>query len=573
MNRRTIFSWILVVIGGLLLLVAALVSNAGYHQALVTNPARPLSWGPTLFRALLAVHGLVLIAAGFVVRSTGFSRNSDEQSILQKRDFIFLVVLSVIALALRLFRLNTDLWFDEILTLLDFVRLPMGDIVTSFPSQNQHMFFSVLSRISVVVFGESAAAVRLPSVLFGIASLWALFFLAKKVAGVRAALLTCTLLTFSYHHIWFSQNARGYMGLMFFTTLVTWLWMEAWERGGGWWVSYAVAAALGAWIHMTMVFVVAAHCALYLAWLARPTLFGSSNEDRIRNWWPPILTWMLCGTLTLQLYALALPEFLSAGLHETSEPSEWTTLWWMVKESVRSLRIGFSGLVILLAGGVMVANGWLGLFKRNRMASLAMVVPAVFSGAVMVIMSHNIWPRFFFFLMGFGLLIAVYGALTVPQLLRWFVPAERISDRWLTNAGVALAVLMIVASTLTIPRCYALPKQDYTGARDFVERSRHTDDAVVAVGLAGVAYSKYFAAQWPMWNEAQTQAELDAVRKGHSDVWLVYTIPIQVKAYRPDIWQAIESDFEVVKVFPGTLGGGEVFVCRQKSTISQYRDR
>ncbi|MBP6821484.1 MAG: glycosyltransferase family 39 protein [Acidobacteria bacterium] len=579
MNRRTIFSWILVVIGGLLLLAAVLVSNAGYHQALVTNPVRSLSWGPTLFRALLAVHGLALIAAGLIwqrnVQSAGFSRNAGNvQDIgLSRNTGIFLVVLSAVALTLRLFRLNTDLWFDEILTLLDFVRLPMGDIVTSFPSQNQHMFFSVLSRISVVVFGESAAAVRLPSVLFGVASLWALFFLAKKVAGVRAALLTCTLLTFSYHHIWFSQNARGYMGLMFFTTLVTWLWMEAWERGGGWWVSYAVAAALGAWIHMTMVFVVAAHCALYLVWLARPTLLGSNTEERNRNWWQPILAWTLCGTLTLQLYALALPEFLSAGLHETSEPSEWTTLWWMVKESVRSLRIGFSGLVILLAGGVMVANGWLGLFKRNRMASLAMVVPAVFSGAVMVIMSHNIWPRFFFFLMGFGLLIAVYGALAVPQLLRWFVPAERISDRLLTNAGVGLAVLMIVASTLTIPRCYALPKQDYTGARDFVERSRHSDDAVVAVGLAGVAYSKYFAAQWPMWNEAQTQAELDAVRKGHSDVWLVYTIPIQVKAYRPDIWQAIESDFEVVKVFPGTLGGGEVFVCRQKSTISQYRDR
>ncbi|MFN0109136.1 MAG: glycosyltransferase family 39 protein [Blastocatellia bacterium] len=578
MNRRSFLSLLslaFIVIGALLLLIAALVSNAAYHQALVTNAERSLAWGPTLFRALLAVHGLALIAAGFKVRNPAFSRNLGKVRSpgLSRNAFIFLVVLSVAALALRLFRLNTDLWFDEVLTLLDFVRLPMGDIVTSFPSQNQHMLFSVLSRLSVVVFGESAAAVRLPSVGFGIASIWALFFLARKVADVRTALLTCILLTFSYHHIWFSQNARGYMGLMFFTTLVTWLWLEAWERGGGWWVAYAVSAALGAWVHMTMVFVVAAHGALYLIWLARPILFNSSAEERSQNWWQPILAWALCGTLTLQLFALALPEFLSAGLHETSEPSEWTTLWWVIRESARSLRIGFSGVVILLAGGVMVAHGWLGLFKRHRMASLAMVIPAVFATAVMVLMSHNIWPRFFFFLMGFALLIAVYGALTVPQLLRWVVPAERISDRMLTNAGVALAVLMIVASALTVPRCYALPKQDYTGARDFVERNRRSSDAVVTVGLAGVAYSKYFAAQWPMWNEAQTQSELDAVRKGRSDVWLVYTIPIQVKAYRPDIWRAIESDFEVVKVFPGTLGGGEVFVCRQKNTVSQRRDR
>ncbi len=113
-----------------------------------------------------------------------------------------------------------------------------------------------------------------------------------------------------------------------------------------------------------------------------------------------------------------------------------------------------------------------------------------------------------------------------------------------------------------MPRCYALPKQNYTGARDFVESNRHQGDAVVAVGLAGVAYGKYFA---PDWSAAQTQPELDAARQGRSNVWLVYTIPIQVKSYRPDVWRVIERDFEVVKVFPGTLGGGDVFVCRQKN--------
>lgn len=153
----------------------------------------------------------------------------------------------------------------------------------------------------------------------------------------------------------------------------------------------------------------------------------------------------------------------------------------------------------------------------------------------------------------------------MPELLRWFVSAERISDRQLATVGTVLAVLMITVSTATIPRCYALPKQNYTGAREFVESNRHNGDAVVAVGLAGVAYAKYFA---PDWAAAQTQAELDAVRQGRSDVWLVYTIPIQVKAYRPDVWRVIEKDFEVVKVFPGTLGGGEVFVCRQKNIVT-----
>ncbi len=561
MNRRSILSLSSICIGGALLLFAALVSNADYHHALLTNTSRSLSWGPTLFRVLLATHGLALIVAGMVwrrgIQSSDFSRKFE---LPDKNALAILAVLTVVGFVLRIFRLNTDLWFDEILMVLDFIRQPFGEMLTSFPSKNQHLLYSTLAHISASWFGESAWAVRLPSVIFGVGSIWALFLVGRHVFNRRVALLSCTLLTLSYHHIWFSQNARGYMGLMLFTTLATWLWLEAWGRGLGWWIAYGAVTAIGAWVHMTMIFVVAAHGVLYLVWLVAPKLLGARRLEGKQRWYP-FIAWAFCGTLTLQGYALALPEFLGTGIHEVSEPSEWVSLWWLLTESLRSLQLGFSAVIVLLAGGVMVCVGVWGLLRRDLMALASMILPPVFAGVTTLLWSHNFWPRLFFFAMGFGLLIAVNGALNLPRLLRWAVPAETVSDRSLTMAGVALAVLMIAASTATIPRCYALPKQNYTGARDFVEQNRRSGDAVVAVGLAGVAYEKYFA---PTWAAAQTQPELDAVRQGHSDVWLVYTIPIQVKAYRPDVWRVIEQDFEVVKVFPGTLGGGEVFVCRQK---------
>jgi hypothetical protein len=37
-----------------------------------------------------------------------------------------------------------------------------------------------------------------------------------------------------------------------------------------------------------------------------------------------------------------------------------------------------------------------------------------------------------------------------------------------------------------------------------------------------------------------------------------------VKAFRPELWSMIENDYEIVQVFPGTLNGGEVFVCQRK---------
>ncbi len=136
------------------------------------------------------------------------------------------------------------------------------------------------------------------------------------------------------------------------------------------------------------------------------------------------------------------------------------------------------------------------------------------------------------------------------------------ADRSADVASTMMAVLLLAASTLTLPRYYALPKkQDFSGAPDYVEVQRRPGEMVVAVGVAGMAYSRYFA---PHWLVAQTQAELDAVRRDHPAVWLVYTIPIQLKALNPEFWRMIEEEFEIVKVFPGTLGGGEIYVCRAR---------
>jgi hypothetical protein len=579
--RSTFRSLALIVTGSLLVVAAAIVSNGALERALLSDASRTLGWGATLFRALLATHGAALIVAGIIQirpdklqlvavsvmgqsseqRQTEVCRTFSESPKTSGRVWLTLAGLSLLALMLRLWKLDTDLWHDEVLTLVDFVRMPLGEIVARFPSQNQHMFFSVLARFSFAIFGESAWALRLPSVVLGVGSVWALFLLGRRLLGAREALLACALMTVSYHHVWFSQNARGYMGLLFFTLLATWLWLESLSRDE-WRLSlgYAVAVALGAWLHLTMAFVVVAHVLLSLTALVRPA--GAKRRSIIaRVNWRLIVAWALCASLTLQLHALALPEFLRSGLHEVSLPSEWTNPLWVITESLRSLRVGFSGIAAVLCGGAFVGLGWLSLLKRDWRAGLALVLPALLAGGSMLALGHNLWPRFFFFSMGFMLLIVARGAMELPRLLSVVIPPLK-RERLAMAAGVALMGLIIVASAATLPRNYRLPKQDFTGARDYVEQNRQPGDVVVAVGLAGMDYGRYFATRWLA---PETRDELEALKRSYATIWLVYTIPVEVKAYHPDIWQMIERDFEVVKIFPGTLGGGEVYVCRLRS--------
>ncbi|HET9530062.1 MAG TPA: hypothetical protein VFQ92_06900, partial [Blastocatellia bacterium] len=305
-------------------------------------------------------------------------------------------------------------------------------------------------------------------------------------------------------------------------------------------------------------FVAAAHGLVYLYRVAR--------ERKIH--WKLVVAWLLFVTLTLQLHALSLPEFLRTALHEASVESEWTNPFWVVAESLRSLRIGFSGIAVLLCGAAMVGAGWLSMARKNLQTALLMVLPALLAGLTMLLLGHNLWPRFFFFSIGFALLIVIHGAIVIPRLLFANIKPLQGREGLGQAAGVALASLMILASIMTVPRCYALPKQDFTGARDFVETNRREGDAVVSVGLAGGAYGRYFARHWLV---AESGAELDAIEHKHDTVWLVYTIPIQVKAYCPDIWKEVEKGYQVVKVFPGTLGGGEVYVCQKRDSTHLSR--
>ncbi|MEZ4588669.1 MAG: glycosyltransferase family 39 protein [Gemmatimonadales bacterium] len=168
----------------------------------------------------------------------------------------------VLALALRLPGLGSGLWYDEIETLVEYVRRPLALILGTFDSKNQHLLYSVAAHLSVSALGESAATLRLPAVLFGVASVLAFHRFARAVVGRDEALIGAAALAVSYHHVWFSQNARGYTGLRLFTLLATQVLWRLLSGGPArrldplW---YGVWLALAVYTHFTAVLVGVAH--------------------------------------------------------------------------------------------------------------------------------------------------------------------------------------------------------------------------------------------------------------------------------------------------------------------------
>jgi mannosyltransferase len=544
------------------LLCAAWFSPARIEHALGWPPGA-LSFGPALFRLLLVFHGLVAIAAGLrTLRPSAAITRLD--SPIPRLAVIVLGLFSLAALALRLWRIDNSLWVDEVLTVVYVVRLPLGQLISTFASQNQHLLYSLAAHASVAMFGESSFALRLPAVIAGVASIPALYLLGRRVAGEFTAIAASALLAFSYHHVWFSQNARGYTTLLLFSILSTWFWLGMQRRGPFRdKIGFIAATVLGLSVHLTMIFVLAAQGLVEVF-----TLLHARKPAPV--WRAALWPYVLACTLAVQVYALAIPEFLRSGLHEVSLQSEWTSPIWLLRATVTSFGAGLVGWIIVIAGACVALVGVISLARRSRATAAVFVLPILLGGAVLIASGHNLWPRFFFFGMGFGLLIAMEGLILTAGYAARLVGQARFAPQ----AGATAACVLIVASAATVPRCYAYPKQDFTGARDFVERSRAADEPVAVVGLAGVVYTQYYA---PHWTGIENAAELESLDAATPSPWLVYTLPIEVRTYQPDVWRVVERDYRAVKIFPGTLqGGGEVYVCRRiqgESDVSTRRQQ
>src|SRR6202522_530238 len=111
--------------------------------------------------------------------------------------WVLLAALTALVAVLCAIALHRGPCVGELTFLLMTVRHPLAQIVTVFPGDTQHPLYSILARLSIVAFGEHVWSLRLPAVIFGVASVPALYFLAASVSSRMEALLAAAFLAVS----------------------------------------------------------------------------------------------------------------------------------------------------------------------------------------------------------------------------------------------------------------------------------------------------------------------------------------------------------------------------------------
>jgi uncharacterized membrane protein len=130
-----------------------------------------------------------------------------------------IALLTILAVVLRSAHMNDPMRSDENQTFLLYSGQSLLDAVWRFDTTNNHILYSALARLSIVIGGPTPAMARLPEMVFGVLLVPATAIALRRAWTPPAALVAAAVVSAMPYLIAFSTNARGYSLVMFFFLL------------------------------------------------------------------------------------------------------------------------------------------------------------------------------------------------------------------------------------------------------------------------------------------------------------------------------------------------------------------
>ena len=152
----------------------------------------------------------------------------------------------ILALLLRVISLNQSFWLDEATSGLVVRNFNLVEILTKFSPGDFHppLYYLVL-KVWSYVFGTSEIALRFPSIVFGILTIYTVYLLGKELFSKKVGLMAGVLLATSGLHIYYSQEARMYSLVAFLVTLSIFSFVKIINRGRvGDWILFSLSLLL-----------------------------------------------------------------------------------------------------------------------------------------------------------------------------------------------------------------------------------------------------------------------------------------------------------------------------------------
>jgi len=311
--------------------------------------------------------------------------------------------------AIRLLALPHSLWVDEVASV-KFAEQPWAHLWSDWMRRetNPPLFYSVL-KLWMQIAGGSDLSLRIPSIVYGSASIALAYLLGARTAGPWAGLAAAALVAISPTEVQYSLEIRGYAQAQF-GALVSLLGAIAFcdaDRARARWAGlalYAVGGAVALYSHTLLLLLPAIVGPWVFVWLA----FVRKAKPAI------LLQWIAASAVVL----IAAAWWLSITLWQIQHPANiaWIprpTRGLAVNYLLKTYGPGGGSLRAMLGSCAMLAAFLYMMWRYRRSASLVLAVCAIGAPLLLFVLSAItpvMLPRAFFWAVA-PFLIAVAAGL------------------------------------------------------------------------------------------------------------------------------------------------------------------
>lgn len=401
-----------------------------------------------------------------------------------------MIALCAVAADIRL-ATSRGLWVDEAISVRQ-AQLPFGQMLADMRNTDVHPpLHHALLWVTVRLFGTSELAVRLPSLIAGVALVPAMAWTGRVIYDRRTGWVAAAFAAVAPFCVWYSQEARMYALFMLFAALAVGAQVQAVRRGlRRDWIIYAVSTAALIWTQYFAFLPVLVQQAAFVWVLWRDRTDRARRKALVRGW----LTAMALVTVALIPLVPVLHGQFTAYTNRSSG---------LVPGQAGANSSAIGGTISIYAVGANLIWGIWGYHADGVMVQVAALWPLVMllalvllgrgrSGPSLLLLALVIVPMTMLFVIGSikrDLFELRYFSGAVPAMLllgaRLVTATTRRRVAGLAAAGVLTLTMVTGLVDQQVngsnPRLY-----DFRGALDVVRRI----DAASAVGPAGAGAGK-----------------------------------------------------------------------------------
>jgi uncharacterized membrane protein/tetratricopeptide (TPR) repeat protein len=195
----------------------------------------------------------------------------------QGKSSFFLLIVLILAFILRFTHLGSrPLYQDEPHNTVELAAGPLSYIV----STNSGSILYPLLLHFILPLGNTEFMARLPAALFGFLSVWLIYLIGKTLFGKKEAVLAALLSALSGHFIYFSQQARGYSGLLFFVLCSFYFFLSALKKDKRYrWGLYAFFTIIAAYMSFFALVIIPVQICFLAILLGEQRILGNKNDE------------------------------------------------------------------------------------------------------------------------------------------------------------------------------------------------------------------------------------------------------------------------------------------------------